>query len=66
MLDLVKRYSGCSPERYVEGILRESGMFGELETIPAFVRLAAADLHAIREKGAAAALNDMMKGGKPQ
>lgn len=41
-------------------------MFGELETLPAFARLAAADLHAIREKGAAAALNDMMKGGKPQ
>lgn len=66
MLDLVKRYSECSPEQYVEGILRESGMFGELETLPAFARLAAADLHAIREKGAAAALNDMMKGGEPQ
>lgn len=66
MLDLVKRYSQCSPEKYVEGVLRESGMFGELEALPEFARLAAANLNAIREKGASVALNDLAKGGEPQ
>lgn len=56
ILAMVKESSGLSADAYVKAVLRESGLFEELETLPQFAYLAAADLQRIREQGAAAAM----------
>ena len=56
ILVLAKESSGLSADAYVKAVLRESGLFEELETLPQFAYLAAADLQRIREQGAAAAM----------
>lgn len=64
ILALVKRFSPLSPEEYVKGVLRESGIFEELETLPRFAELAAAHLRSIRENGAMASLIAVTESGE--
>ena len=62
----MKEYSGLSPDGYVTAVLRESGLFDELQTLPQFAHLAAADLQSIREQGAAAAMAAVTESGNGQ
>lgn len=66
ILALVKEYSGLSADGYVTAVLRESGLFDELQTLPQFAQLAAADLQSIREQGAAAAMAAVTESGNGQ
>ena len=66
ILALVKEYSGLSADGYVTAVLRESGLFDELQTLPQFAQLAAADLQSIRKQGAASAMAAVTESGNGQ